>query len=409
MHYFDIPKWAVISYVTLFLCTCANTSSATQFTAEMTETIHHNNEVRTSMIYVKDAKYRIEEEEEGQKVVVLVDQEEGLTRVLLPADKMYMEMASDDMQSLMNDPFQAAKFTETIGEKVTTGTEKISGYECDVYAIRRDGDDIMRLWVSKKLSLPVKIEIPGKGGRTMQLENIKTGSLEDILFTLPDGYAKIEEPGEPEIELPVWAEQIESAKYAELPFEQMMLDEEIVRVKITVGKGVKVSGTNKITDRSAFMAVPFKDGVPIKEPTMYLYNLTEEGQTWGNTFRLTSYEADEIIVRVEEGTIMLKLEAFDLGMLETVSAGKELNVPVRPGYNIDFRLVNIIDGESICTVTLAKGGKEVSDDVIGPKEYRTYTMSKKGDSKKNTWSSSAGADEFIVRVEKGEILVNVSQ
>lgn len=409
MHYFDIPKWAVISYVTLFLCTCANTSSATQFTAEMTETIHHNNEVRTSMIYVKDAKYRIEEEEEGQKVVVLVDQEEGLTRVLLPADKMYMEMASDDMQSLMNDPFQAAKFTETIGEKVKTGTEKISSYECDVYAIRRDGDDIMRLWVSRKLSLPVKIEIPGKGGRTMQLENIKPGSLEDILFTLPDGYAKIEEPGETEIELPVWAEQIESAKYAELPFEQMMLDEEIVRVTITAGKGVKVSGTNKITDRSAFMAVPFKDGVPIKEPTMYLYNLTEEGQTWGNTFRLTSYEADEIIVRVEEGTIMLKLEAFDLGMLETVSAGKELNVPVRPGYNIDFRLVNIIDGESICTVTLAKGGKEVSDDVIGPKEYRTYTMSKKGDSKKNTWSSSAGADEFIVRVEKGEILVNVSQ
>lgn len=409
MHYFDVPKWAVISCVTLFLCTCANTSSATQFTAEITETIHHNNEVRTSMIYVKDAKYRIEEEEEGQKVIVLVDQEEGLTRVLLPADKMYMEMASDDMQSLMNDPFQAAKFTETIGEKVKTGVGKISGYECEVYAIKRDGDDIMRLWVSKKLSLPVKIEIPGEGGRTMLLENIKTGSLEDDLFAMPDGYAKREEPGEMEIELPEWTERVESAKYVEPPFEQMMLHEEIVRVKIAVGKGVKVSGTNKITDRSAFMAVPFKDGKPIKEPTMYLYNLTEEGQTWSNTFKLTSYEADEIVVRVEEGTIMLKIEAFDLGILETVSAGKELKVPVRPGYNIDFKLVNTIDGESVCTVTLAKGGKEVSDDVIGPKEYRTHTMSKKGDSKKNTWSSSAGADEFIVRVEKGEILVNVSQ
>jgi hypothetical protein len=409
MHYFDIPKWAVISYVALFLCTCSNTSSATQFTAEMTETIHHNDEVRRSMIYVKEAKYRIEAEEEGQKVVVLVDQEEGLTRVLLPADKMYRVMASDDVQSLMNDPFQAAKFTETIGEKVKTGVEKISGYECDVYAIKRDGDDIMRLWVSKQVSLPVKIEIPGEGGRTMQLENIKSGSLVDDLFTMPAGYSRMGEPGEMEIELPEWTERVESAKYVEPPFEQMMSDEEIVRVKITVGKGVKVSGTNKITDRSAFMAVPFKDGKPIKEPTMYLYNLTEEGQTWGNTFRLTSYEADEIIVRVEEGTIMLKLEALDLGMLETVSAGKELKIPVRPGYNIDFRLVNIIDGESICTVTLARDGQEVSDEVIGPEDIRTYTMQKKGDSKKNTWSNSTGADEFIVRVDKGEILVNVSQ
>jgi len=36
-------------------------------------------------------------------------------------------------------------------------------------------------------------------------------------------------------------------------------------------------------------------------------------------------------------------------------------------------------------------------------------LKKKGESKKNTWSNSSGADEFIVRVEKGEILVNVSQ
>lgn len=409
MHNVGISKWVVIVYGVFFICVCANTSSATQFTAEMTETIHRNNEVRTSKIFVKDAKYRIEEEEEGQKIVVLVDGDEGLTRVLLPAEEMYMEMASDDMQSLMNDPFQAAKYTEKIGEKVKTGTEKISGYECDVYSIRRDGDDIMKLWVSEKLSLPMKIELPGEGGRTMLLENIKTSSLEDDLFAMPDGYTKMEEPKEREIELPEWTERIASANYVEPPFEQMMLDEEIVRVRIESGKGVKVSGTNKITDRSAFMAVPFKNGKPINEPTMYLYNLSNEGQTWGNTFRLTPYEADEIIVRVEEGTITLKLEAFDLGILETVSVGKELKVPVKPGENIDFKLINIIDGESICTVTLVKGGKEVSDDVIGPKDHRTYTMQKEGDSKKNTWSNSTGADEFIVRVEKGEILVNVSQ
>jgi hypothetical protein len=402
-------KWILMFCMGLFLCTCANTSSATEYTAEMTETTHQDGKVFSSKIYVKDAKYRIEEEEEGQKIVVLVDQEEGITRVLSPADKLYMGMASDDVQSLMNDPFQAIKYAEGIGKRVKTGTEKISGYECDAYIIERDGDVIMKLWVSEKLSLPVKIEIPGDGGRTMVLSKIKAGSLEDALFELPEGYAKREEPGEPEIELPEWTERIASAKYVEPPFDQMMFDEEILRVKIMEGRGVKISGTNKLTDRSAFMAVPFKNGMPINDPTMYLYNLSYEGQTWSNTFKLTSYEADEIVIRVQNGTITLNLETVDLGKQEIVSAGKSLKIPVRAGYNIDFRLVNTVDGESKCMVTTAKGGKETSEDVIGPEEYRTYTFNKKGDSKNNTWSNSAGADEFILRVEKGAILVIVIQ
>jgi outer membrane lipoprotein-sorting protein len=409
MRSLGVSKWVFLGGVVLFLCTCANTSSATEYIAEMTETVHRDGEVSTSKVYVKGSKYRIEEEEEGQEIVVLVDQEKGVTRVLLPAEKMYAEMASDDIQSLMNDPFQAVKYTETIGEKTKTGTEKISGYECDVYTIKRDGDDIMRLWVSEKLSLPVKIEIPGEDGRTMLMHNIKTGKIEDVLFVLPDGYTKMEESGKPEIELPAWIENIASAKYVEPPFEQMMLDEEILRVKVVEGRGVKISGTNELAERSAFMAVPFMEGRPISDPTMYMFNLTYEGQTWSNTFRLTTYEADEIIIRVEEGTIMLKLEAVDLGIQETVSAGEEFKASIRVGYNIDFRLVNTLDGESVCTVTMRKEGQELSDDIIGPEEHRTYTLNKKGESKQNTWSSSGYPDEFIVRVQRGEILVSFSQ
>ena len=409
MRNLGVRTWLGLSCIALFLGTCANTSSATEYAAEMTETVHRDGEVLTSKIYVKGAKYRIEEIEDGQEIVVLVNQEKGLTRVLLPAEQMYAEMASDDIQSLMNDPFQAVKYTETKGEKTKTGTEKISGYECDVYTIKRGGDDIMRLWVSEKLSLPVKIEIPGEGGRTMLMDNIKTGTINDALFVLPDGYTKMEEPGKPEIELPAWTENITSAKYVEPPLEQMMLDEEIFRVRVIEGRGVKISGTNLLTEQSAFMAVPFKDGNPINNPTMYLYNLSYEGQTWSNTFRLTPYEADEIIIRVEEGTITLKLEPIDLGLQEKVAAGKEFKAPIRAGYNIDFRLVNTIDGESVCTVTMKKDGQELSDDILGPEEYRTYTLTEKGDSKQNTWSSSGNPDEFIVRVQKGEMLVSVSQ
>jgi hypothetical protein len=58
---------------------------------------------------------------------------------------------------------------------------------------------------------------------------------------------------------------------------------------------------------------------------------------------------------------------------------------------------------------MKKDGQELSEDIIGPEEYRTYTLKEKGDSKQNTWSSSGNPDEFIVRVQKGEILVSVNQ
>jgi hypothetical protein len=58
---------------------------------------------------------------------------------------------------------------------------------------------------------------------------------------------------------------------------------------------------------------------------------------------------------------------------------------------------------------MRKEGQELSDDIIGPEEHRTYTLNKKGESKQNTWSSSGYPDEFIVRVQRGEILVSFSQ
>ena len=254
----------------------------------------------------------MDQEEDGQEVVVLVDQEAGMTYVLLPAEKIYMEMSSDDMQSLMNDPFQAAKFTETIGEKSKIGSEKLSGYASDVYAIKRDGDVIMKLWVSEKLGFPLKIVIPGEGGRTMELRDIKEGKPKEELFVMPTGYTKVTDPGQRVVELPDWAEHIESAEIVKPPFERLMSADEIVRVKVESGKGIKVDGINDIDSNSAFTAVPFKDGRPIKEPSMYTYNLTWKGANWPTPFKLTPNDADEIVVRVRQGSVVIKVEWIDL-------------------------------------------------------------------------------------------------
>ncbi|MBE0432065.1 DUF4412 domain-containing protein [candidate division WOR-3 bacterium] len=302
--------WFTIVCIAFLLSTCLNISFAAQFVASMSETM--DNVTRTNKIYVKNDRYRMELEEEGHKVFVLVDQTAGLTRILMPEEKVYMEMANDDMQSLMNDPFQAAKYTEKMGEKVKTGAEKINGYDCDVYAIRSGNDELMQLWFSNTLGFPLKIAITGEPARTMELKDIKVEEVDDEVFAMPVGYSRMSSREEKVIELPDWAHRVSLVAFVDLPFEQMIFDEEIVRVRIVAGKGVRVTGMNKLDDKSAFMAVPFKDGKPIHEPTMYLYNMTWNGETWNPSFELTPEQADEVVVRVKDGTIDLKIEQFDL-------------------------------------------------------------------------------------------------
>jgi hypothetical protein len=310
MHYSLIEKRFVRFYLGFLLIAFLNISFAAQFLADMTETV--DNEARVYKIYVRNDLYRMELEEEGNEVIVLVDQASGITRVLMPAEMMYMEMASDDMQSLMNDPFQAAKYTEKMGEKVKIGLEIIDGYDCDVYVIRSGDDELMKMWFSEKLGFALKIAITGENVHAMELGNIEVKNLDDKLFVMPAGYTKMSRPKERVIELPAWAERVASAEYVKPPFQQMMLDEEIVRVKVVAGKGVKVMATNKLDDNSAFMTVPFKNGKPINDPTMYLYNMSWNGETWNPSFKLTPEDADELVIRVEQGTIDVKIEHFDL-------------------------------------------------------------------------------------------------
>jgi len=300
------------SSVVILLLVLVSVSNAVPFTADIWVKLHYKDEAAVQKLYVGQAKYRMDQEEDGQQVVVLVDQEAGLTRVLLPAEKVYVEMPSDDLQSLMNDPFQAARFNETVGEKSKTGTEKVGGYSCEVYAVTYGGDVIMQQWVSHKLGFPLKIIIPGEGGRTMELKNIKEEKVEEELFMLPAGYIKVTEPGQRAVKVPDWAGDIESAEIVKPPFERLMSAEEIVRVKIEAGKGLKVDGINNIEGNSAFTAVPFKDGRPIKEPSMFTYNLTWKGANWSTPFKYTPADADEIVIRVREGKVTVKVEWMEL-------------------------------------------------------------------------------------------------
>ncbi|MBA7703617.1 hypothetical protein ES703_112405 [subsurface metagenome] len=104
---------------------------------------------------------------------------------------------------------------------------------------------------------------------------------------------------------------------------------------------------------------------------------------------------------------MLEVKQIELAAGEAVSAGGELRVSVEAGRYVEVRIENLISGESVCTVTFFQEGKELSEKVIGPVGFRTFTLNSEKMRQQRTWSTEA--NEIVIRVEKGQMLIRVKQ
>lgn len=173
--------------ISLALCQAA---SGGQFVADMVD--QSMADTVSNKIYVKDSNYRIETEEEGKPIVILVDQKANLTRICNMDEKSYVEMPSDDLRSLMNDPFQSLKATlDTPGtESKTYEPEKINGVECVKHVVLWGDSPFYTYYVSDKYDLPLKI-IRGNSEKVVELRNIQDKEIDDAMFQIPKGFSLI--------------------------------------------------------------------------------------------------------------------------------------------------------------------------------------------------------------------------
>ena len=313
-----------IALLSFILCAPAQ---AAQFSADLIDakgdrTLH-------GKIYVKDHQYRMEMPEAEEKVIILVDEKTGTTRVLAPAERIFLEFKNTNMKSLMNNPFQAFRYSKERYESKAMGKETINGYVCQKTLLSAQGQDLMTAWMSTKLGFLVKIVNHGKKGMFFELKNIKEGPVDDTHFKVPEGYKKMARMPVP---LPDWAKDISKASYMEPPFEKRLSALEIVRIKIIPGYTLKVKGTNKSDQKGAFTSVAFKKNRPIKDPSFSTFGLPPKSGGVTVTHKEKPEEADEVIIRVREGTFLITTEWIEapIGMILVKDyvknmSGKELH------------------------------------------------------------------------------------
>ena len=288
----------------------ASAAPAAQFSADMIQV--EPNRIIEGRIYVRDDLYRMELQEDGKDVVVIVDGAASLTRVLIPSEKMFLEMQNTDPESLMNNPFQGFRHTASQYETKTAGRETVNGYKCTRLVVFGEGQDLLTAWIADSLGFPVKIINHLSEGRYVELRNIREGPVNDALFSPPAEYSLMDSVPVP---LPEWAANVPGAPLLSAPFEKALQENDIVRVQLSPQHRIKVRGENLSGGNAAFTAVAFKGGRPVKDPSFSTFNLDGKGMYSNVTPGETADNADELVIRVREGRVLVRTE------LEKVSGG----------------------------------------------------------------------------------------
>ncbi len=287
------------SMIPLLLCLAGAAGRAAPFSADVAHT--QGSETSTGTFKYQDKSYRFDLENKGQQMIVIFDGTSGVTRVLVPAEKSYMEGKSGEPIAIFANPFDAYAYLSKTKTVRTEGTESIGGVACKKQVVVSGEQVWLNAWVADGYDVPLKVEIP-LYGITVELKNIKPGPQDAALFVLPAGYTlKAEEPERQ----PDWVGDVAKAPLLTPPCEKTLTEGGIIRLRTQAGRWISVEGTNTGKEQGSFTILPFKGGKSKGTSEMATTDVDP-----GNPGTMTSGseppKTDELAVRVGKGSLKIK-------------------------------------------------------------------------------------------------------
>jgi len=171
----------------------ANCVSAASFIADVVA--NDGAKKYTAKIYIKENKARQQSVFPAKDNITIVRADKGVTWIIDPASKTYLELKSARLCPLPTD-----SELRRLSSAKSLGTKNVCGYPCrgTVYTPKSKDPNVATLttWYSDKLHWPL-ISVYKTKQRTFSLNyiNIKETKPAESLFTLPKGLKKREIPG----------------------------------------------------------------------------------------------------------------------------------------------------------------------------------------------------------------------
>lgn len=175
----------------------------TQFSADMEMKGPKRGDSMTGKMYFGGKLWRWDMDAGGHKMSNIIDGETETMYMIMPEQKMYMEMRGDQRRKMPgqaaapevkpvdpNDP--CADDPETDCKKV--GSEVVNGRNTDKWVFTdKRGRERQTVWVDQKLHFPIRVQ--SQEGFVMELTNIQEGPQPASLFQVPAGYQKLDMGG----------------------------------------------------------------------------------------------------------------------------------------------------------------------------------------------------------------------
>lgn len=175
-------------------------SGIPQFSADMKMSGGRGQEM-TGKMYFGGQRMRYEMNAGGRDVISIHDAKTQTSYMIMPQQKMYMEMNANGMGRMGRGPRMpdakafdpnnpCANETGTTCKKV--GTETVNGRSCDKWEFTGQ-NGTRTVWLDQKLHFPIKMV--GAQGDNFELTNVQEGSQPASLFEVPAGYTKMDMGG----------------------------------------------------------------------------------------------------------------------------------------------------------------------------------------------------------------------
>jgi len=194
----------VFQVIVLMSAAClayAQMPGSTPFSADMAMNMK-DGKAMNGKIYVGGGKMRQEFNAEGHEMIQIIDLQRKVSDMLMPQQKMYMEMAYGQMGQQRRgfklpdlksfDPTNPCAQSEDMTcEKV--GTETVNGRSTEKWLFKnKKTGDTNTVWIDKKIMYAIRTQ---SKDMQMDLTNVKEGMPDASLFQIPPGYRKFDMGG----------------------------------------------------------------------------------------------------------------------------------------------------------------------------------------------------------------------
>ena len=155
-------------------------------------------------VWVKGQKMRQEMGTGAEKMIMIMDLDQGFQWTLMPDSKMYMKTKIEAKgQGFRPESFVGMQQGPMEAQIKRIGTETLNGYKCDKYLFTFKNKQMgtMTQWFSIKLGYPIKIvnKSDMMGEVITELHNIKKTSVRDDLLIVPSDYQEMALPQMPQM------------------------------------------------------------------------------------------------------------------------------------------------------------------------------------------------------------------